>query len=51
MITCGAVSFSCSGNGNQFKAGSCTYALSNNDNTLALTGCSGTSDATLTRSP
>jgi hypothetical protein len=49
-LTCGALSLSCSGAG-QLKAGSCTYALSNNDDTLALTGCSGTSDVTLTRSP
>src|ERR1700761_1236928 len=45
-ITCGNVSVSCSGNDQAFKDGSCTYALSNNDDTLALTGCSGTSDAT-----
>ena len=47
-ITCGNLSLSCSGN-QAFKAGSCTYALSNNDDTLALTGCTGTTDATYTR--
>ncbi len=48
-ITCGPVTVDCSGN-QGFKAGSCTYALSNNDDTLALTACSGTNDLTLTRS-
>ena len=47
-ITCGAVSLSCTGD-QGLKAGSCTYALSNGNDTLALTACSGTSDVTLTR--
>lgn len=47
-ITCGAVSVSCSSD-QGLKAGSCTYTLSNDDDTLALTACSGTSDVTLTR--
>jgi hypothetical protein len=49
-ITCGALSLSCSGGkGTGLSAGSCTYAFSNNDDTLALTACSGTSDVTFTR--
>jgi hypothetical protein len=41
QLTCGTVSVACSNN-NQLQAGSCTYALSNNDDTLTLTNCSGT---------
>lgn len=48
-ITCGSVSLSCSGTSGGLQAGSCAYALSNNDDTLALTSCSGTNDVTLTR--
>ncbi len=48
-VTCGPLTYDCTGN-QGFKAGSCTYALSNNDDTLALTACSGTNDLTLTRS-
>jgi hypothetical protein len=47
-ITCGPLSLSCAGN-QGLTAGSCTYALSNANDTLALTACSGTSDLTLTR--
>ncbi len=49
-FTCGAFSLNCTAGSSQaLKAGSCSYALSNNDDTLALTSCSGTSDVTLTR--
>jgi len=47
-ITCGALSLSCSGT-SQVKVGSCAYALSNGNDTLALTACTGTSDVTFTR--
>jgi hypothetical protein len=49
-ITCGALSLSCSGGMNTaLSTGSCTYALSNNDDTLALTACTGISNGTFTR--
>jgi hypothetical protein len=47
-ITCGALSLSCT-EASSFKAGSCTYALSDDNDTLALTACSGTSDTTYIR--
>jgi hypothetical protein len=46
-VTCGPLTFNCSGA--QSYAGACTYALSSNNDTLALTGCTGTSDKTLIR--
>ena len=49
-FTCGAVSVNCSGSTDPpLKTGSCTYAISDDNDTLALTACSGTADATLTR--
>ncbi len=48
-ITCGAVSINCSGDTGGVKAGSCTYALTDGNDTLALTACSGPSDVTFTR--
>lgn len=48
-ITCGAVSVSCAEENLEFKAGSCTYTLSSDDDTLALTACTGTPDGTFTR--
>jgi hypothetical protein len=48
-ITCGAVSLSCSGSTQALAAGACNYTLSAGDDTLALTGCTGTSDGTFTR--
>jgi hypothetical protein len=48
-ITCGALSLSCAGQSQALKVGSCTYSLSNGNDTLALTACTGTSDLTLTR--
>ncbi len=48
-ITCGALSLDCSKSGSSFTAGSCTYTLSDSNDTLALTACSGTSDATYIR--
>jgi hypothetical protein len=48
-VTCGAVTINCAGNQTSY-AGSCTYTLSNNNDTLALTNCSGTTDKTLIRS-
>ena len=46
-ITCGPFSINCASM--QSYAGSCTYALSNNDDTLTLTNCTGTSNNTLIR--
>jgi hypothetical protein len=47
-ITCGPLTLNCSGN-QAFQPGSCSYAFSNNNNTLILTNCVGTSNATYTR--
>ena len=47
-ITCGTVSVACS-DSTGVKASACTYALSNNNDTLALTACTGIDDATFTR--
>ena len=48
-ITCGSLTYDCSTATKGVTAGTCTYALSNGNDTLALTGCSGISDATFTR--
>lgn len=48
-LTCGAVTFACDAQSAGLKAGSCTYAFSNENNTLTLSSCSGVSDMVLTR--
>jgi hypothetical protein len=49
-IACGALSLSCTrGKGEALGAGACTYTLSNGDDTLALTACTGIADVTFTR--
>lgn len=48
--TCGGFSFDCAkANSVAPQSGACTYQLSDNDDTLALTSCTGTSDVTLIR--
>ena len=46
-LTCGAITISCASN--TTYSGACTYALSNNDDTLTLSACTGTSNTTLIR--
>jgi hypothetical protein len=48
-ITCGAITINCASQ--QSHSGSCTYALSNNDDTLTLSNCTGTSNNTFIRTP
>jgi hypothetical protein len=48
-ITCGAISFDCADAAHSLTSGTCTYALSDGNDTFALTGCTGISDATFTR--
>jgi len=48
-ITCGALSYDCSASKPGVTAGSCDYSLTNGNDTLALTGCTGISNATFTR--
>jgi hypothetical protein len=48
-VTCGPITINCAGSQTSYS-GSCTYALSNGNDTLALTGCTGTTDKTLLRS-
>ena len=48
--TCGALTYSCSlAMSAAPTSGACDYALSNGDDTLALTNCTGTSNVTLLR--
>ena len=47
-ITCGTLSDACS-DSTSLKSAACTYTLSNNNDTLALTACTGIDDLTFTR--
>ena len=48
-ITCGALTLACTGATGTVKNGSCTYALSSGNDTLALTACTGITATTFTR--